>query len=232
MSQRGEPAFVTRARLTDPGVAVAARLVFAAPVPAILGGPAELVVLGGRGQGRAHRVLGGSVSVAVSARARCPVVVIRPLREGAPGRSTARVVVGLDGSQLSAPVLEFALRAAAQRGIGLTAVHACFPPGSSGHAGGGAATKETVAGATVATALAACRKRFPAVDVVSRLVDRPAGAAIVAESAGALAVVGSRGRVPCAGALSGSVSQDVLRHATSPVAVVRRTRARCELPQR
>jgi nucleotide-binding universal stress UspA family protein len=63
---------------------------------------------------------------------------------------------------------------------------------------------------------------YPDVEVRQRLVAAPAGPALVAESVGAALVVvgfGARGRLHRA--LYGSVRQEVLHSATSPVVIVR-----------
>jgi nucleotide-binding universal stress UspA family protein len=64
--------------------------------------------------------------------------------------------------------------------------------------------------------------RYPDV-TVSRVVarERPSDALVEAGDGAALLVVGSRGRGGFAGLLLGSVSRQVLQHATCPVAVVR-----------
>src|SRR4051812_36985 len=68
-----------RAQLVAPEVEVTTRLVSGGPVPALLGQRAGLIVVGSRGQSGVRRALAGSVSVAVSAHAQCPVVVVPPL---------------------------------------------------------------------------------------------------------------------------------------------------------
>jgi len=82
---------------------------------------AHLLVLGSRGRGTVRSLLLGSVSVAVTKGATCPVVVCRP-PHGAPGHG---VVVGADGTAESVPVIEFAFAFASARGLPVTVVH-CF----------------------------------------------------------------------------------------------------------
>ena len=76
-----------------------------------------MIVLGSRGHNAIASV--GSVSVAVSAHAHCPVVVVRG--EPAPG---APVVVGVDDSDCAQLALTFAFDQAAARGVSLRVVRA------------------------------------------------------------------------------------------------------------
>jgi nucleotide-binding universal stress UspA family protein len=82
---------------------------------------AHLVVLGSRGRGALRSRFLGSVSTTVTRHARCPVVVCRP--ESA-GRVRKGVLVGVDGTPESHPVLDFAFRAASERELPLTVLHA------------------------------------------------------------------------------------------------------------
>jgi nucleotide-binding universal stress UspA family protein len=207
-----------------PELEVVTRLVFGGPVPALLGQRAELVVVGSPGTSGLRGALAGSVPVAVSAHARCPVVVVPALREVAPGPSRARVVVGVDGSDLSSNAIAFALRAAAQRGVELTALHAWAPrpPADGSAVGDDRAAAQVTERHALDGALARWREWFPSVKITPRLVcDDPAHALAVESAGAALVVVGSRGRGHMSGALFGSVSQVVLREAHCPVAVVR-----------
>lgn len=213
-----------RAQVVAPEVEVTTCLVFGGPAPVILGQRAELVVVGSRGLGGLRGALAGSVSVTVSAHAACPVVVVPPLRDVAPGPSRARVVVGVDGSDLSGLAIGFALRATVRRGIGLTALHAWTPrpPADLGGLGDDETAAEAVERRRLDDALARWREWFPAVDIASKLLRGDPAHALAAESAGAaLTVVGSRGRGCMTGILFGSVSHTVLRNAHSPIAVVR-----------
>ena len=217
-----------RARTVASELVVTTRAVIGGPVAALTCQPAQLLVVGTCAPGPVRSALVGSVSVAVSSRAACPVVVVPPRREVAPGPSRARVVVGVDGTDLSAPAVGVALSAAVQRGIGLTAVHAWTPrpPADVGGIGDDWVAAEAVARHRLAAALTPWRRRFPDVDVrLTPVPDDPARA-LAEESAGAaLVVVGARGRGCLTGALFGSVSQAVLRHASCPAVVVRPTTA-------
>lgn len=83
---------------------------------------AATIVIGSRGRGPVASLLLGSVGVAVSKHAVCPVVVIRPRKTDATGDG---VLVGVDGSALDRPVVEFAFRIASLRALPLTVLH-CF----------------------------------------------------------------------------------------------------------
>jgi nucleotide-binding universal stress UspA family protein len=83
---------------------------------------AAMVVLGSRGRGPVRSLLLGSVGVAVSRHAGCPVVIHRP---GNPGLVRHGIVVGADATEHSRPTLEFAYRQASFRDLPLTVLH-CF----------------------------------------------------------------------------------------------------------
>ena len=208
----------TRARLCAPEVKITTELVVGAAEQALLQQThdAELVVVGSRGLGGFSGLLVGSVGVALAAHAPCPVIVVHPRPSRPP--TARRVVVGVDGSDHSAPAIRFAFQAAARRSARLAAVRAWSPPTSI-------FPELVVEGAErqlLLEALETDRQRFPDVDVEVKLVGDHAGRTLVEESRNAeLIVVGSRGRGGFQGLLLGSVSQAVLQHAECPVAVVR-----------
>ncbi|HYH32704.1 MAG TPA: universal stress protein [Pseudonocardia sp.] len=215
---------VSRARSVAPECRISARLVIGPPAQAILehARDAELVVVGNGRTGRLRRLLARSVGGQVVAHAGCPVAVVPAFHEVPPGPSAARVVVGIDARSTDAA--GYAFQAAEQRGIVLTAVHAWVPRGPAEPEG---AVDDTAAGEEAGRrllddALERWIDKFPGVRVEPRLVRGHAAHTLVAESAGAaLTVVGTRGRGCLRGALLGSVSRALLRHAHSPVAVLR-----------
>ena len=217
---------VNRARCVASDVDVRGQLVPAAGAPTLLAqcGAAELIVLGSRGLGGVRGLLAGSVGFRVAAHATCPVVVVGPMRPVAPGRSATRVVVGVDGTSLSDRAIDFAVRAATQRGVGLTAIHTWRPRAPADLEGvtDDWPLAEAAEWRALRDVLGRCRQRLDTADIELRLVQGRAQDVLVAESAGAaLLVVGSRGRGSVRAALLGSVSQAVLQHAGCPVAVIR-----------
>ncbi|MFI7427801.1 universal stress protein [Micromonospora sp. NPDC049836] len=214
---------VAEAAAVAPDLPVTGAVVDGAAVRVLLDEACQgaLLVLGNRGLGGFAGLLIGSVTVQVSTRAQCPVLVVR----GEP-RAAGPVVVGVDGSESAAAALGWAVEAAARRGAPLVAVHAwLYPtpvtPGDVlplGHdldalaADGQRLLAESVEGPAA---------RHPEVPVQQRLVrGSPAGALVEASRTAQLVVVGARGRGPLAGLLLGSVSHAVLHHAHCPVAVV------------
>ncbi|GAA0549289.1 universal stress protein [Paractinoplanes ferrugineus] len=106
---------VANARQTHPGVRTKISIERAGAAGTLIERSAEasLIVLGSRGHDDMTGVF-GSVSIAVSAQARCPVVVVRgEAPAGAP------VVVGVDGSAPARSALHFATELAAARSVPL-----------------------------------------------------------------------------------------------------------------
>ena len=207
---------VNEAADSHPGVPLRTELLDG-PAPLVLqerSSQASLIVLGSRGHGGFTGLLVGSTTVAVSAHARCPVVVVR----GTPDPA-APVVAGVDGSGPSRLALDLAVEQAATRGVALRVVRAWTPPGR-----GGDVDPEQVGGrerAEVEELLAGYRDGCPDLSAtVEMLSGNPSVALIEASRTAQLAVVGSRGRGGFRGLLLGSVSQQLLHHAECPVAVV------------
>ncbi|GAA2896068.1 universal stress protein [Pseudonocardia halophobica] len=217
-------AAVAAAREVAPGVEIE-REVRGGEAPVVLRTESEraaLVVVGTRGRGGFSGLLLGSVAVAVATHAECPVVVVRGT--SAPDGPIVVGVDGSDGGGENEAALGVAFEEASRRSVPLVAVHAWseavldpfLVP----------LLDRTVVQAEQEKALegrlAGWTAKYTGVDVRAVIVVDGAARELVDRSTGAaLVVVGSRGRGTVAGALLGSVSQAVLHHAASPVAVVR-----------
>jgi len=206
---------------THPRVAVTGEVV-GGSAPIILqerSREARLMVLGSRGHGGFAELLLGSTTVAVSAHAHCPVVVVRGVDEPAGGP----VVAGVDGSDGALLALRYAFEQASARGTGLRVVRAWVPPlprwRPVDYDLEEQATAERI---ELDELLGSWRAKYPQVEVAVDVVTGPAGKVMVDATRGAqLVVVGSRGRGGFRGLLLGSISQQLLHHAHCPVAVVR-----------
>jgi nucleotide-binding universal stress UspA family protein len=169
---------------------------------------AGLIVLGSHGHSAVTNLL-GSVSVAVTAHAHCPVVIVRGEPHG-----DAPVVVGVDGSPASESALAFAVQKASSWGVDLRVVRAWKPAGTHG----GVPPEDR---REFEEMLAGWREKFPGLTISGEaVVAHPAAVLPAAGSTAQLLVVGSRGRGPLRGILLGSVSQHLLRHSACSVAVV------------
>jgi nucleotide-binding universal stress UspA family protein len=180
---------------------------------------ASLIVLGSRHLASVGSVLLGSVSAAVSARAACPVVVLR----GPAGLAAehAAVVIGVDGHPASEGVIAFGFDYASRRSVPLRAVLCWHPDRLAEMMWRAEPPAPAHAQAWLSEALAGWREKYPDVVVHSGVVrDHPVAGLVTASTAQDLLVVGNRGRHALAGTLLGSVSQGVLHHATCPVALV------------
>jgi nucleotide-binding universal stress UspA family protein len=186
---------------------------------------AALVVVGHRGQdGYGGRLL-GSVAGRLAAHAHCPVVVVRPGREGA--AEPGGVLVGTDGSAASDAALGLAFEEADLRGAAVVALHAWQRPTPARQpevrpSAPDVAQSQTIQERRLQDWIRPWREKYPRVPVELRLAaDRPAPALLDAASGAELLVVGSRGHGGFAGLLLGSVSQQVIHRAACPVVVAR-----------
>jgi nucleotide-binding universal stress UspA family protein len=186
---------------------------------------AELVVVGSRGLGGFTGLMLGSVSSQLAAHSPCPVVVTRALtpHRGQPPGDT--VVVGVEDPDKSAATIEFALAEANRLTVPLAVVSAL--PHTSAIYGVPLADKEVdeevidTQRDLLAAAVREWQPKFPDVEIRDVLVrDTPAHALINSSKRARLVVVGARGSGGFAGLRLGSVSQQVLHHASSPVAIV------------
>jgi nucleotide-binding universal stress UspA family protein len=190
-------------RRIRPAVRTAISIAKGAAAPALIerSSAASLIVLGSVGHSSVAGRL-GSVSVAVSAHAHCPVVVVRGT-----AAATAPIVVGFDESEPAWSALAFAAEQAATRHVPLRIIHAR----RTGRA----------PAVTAGDLVAACRLDHPDLEISAETVAGRSAAALVRAAADAqLVAVGSRGRSALRGMLLGSVSQRLLRDSACPVAVV------------
>ena len=177
---------------------------------------AALVVLG-RHDGSAVRT--GAVLAHVSTRAACPVVAVPPT----PLPDEGDVVVGVDGSTVSAEAVAVAVEQAAGRGARLVAVLAVTPTFDAYVASPAVLEELRERGRRhLAESLAGQCDRHPDVEVVSAVhVADALPVLLAAAQDAALLVVGSHGRGALLRAALGSVSSSLLRTAPCPVVVVR-----------
>ncbi len=187
------------------------------PVPCLIecSREAAVLVLGSRQLASVASQLLGSVSGAVAARAHCPVVVMRGT-----SRPATPVLAGIDGSESSQPVLEFAFDHASRHGLGLDVLLA-WPPAYLDTFDVLETTIHPHAQAWLAEAVAGWRQKYPDVATTLTVVhDSPVPALLDRIADHGLVVVGTVGHRATVASLLGSVSQGVLHHSRCPVAVV------------
>jgi nucleotide-binding universal stress UspA family protein len=159
----------------------------------------------------------GSVGVAVTTHAHCPVVVVRGRAE-----ATAPVVTGVDDSPSSAATLGFAFEQAAAQDVPLRVIRA-WRPVTGLWEGTPMVTRSVTAEERQSfdELVAVWHDKYPQVELsVEAVVEHPAAALTLASTTAQLLVVGSRGRGTVKGMLLGSVSQHLLRHSACAIAVV------------
>lgn len=186
---------------------------------------AALLVVGSRRGETLKRIL-GSVSLAATRHAPCPVVVVRP-RTQEPDALSRRVVLGIDNTAASLEAAGFAFEYAALSGLPLAIVHGTadrLAKGSSvlgllaaGRERGLSVEEEL----SIAETIGGLPERYPEVEFheAHRTAD-PAEALLDESESAELVVVGAR-RLGAARALVlRSVSTALVEHAHCPVAVV------------
>ncbi|MEU2110896.1 universal stress protein [Streptomyces sp. NPDC019507] len=216
-----------RARRNAPSARLSSEVLHEDPAAALLGKGrnAFALVLGCRGLGDLAGLLLGSVSLAVSARADCPVVVVR----GRPAHRDARfrsVVVGVEDGEGSGTAVEFALREAHVRRCRLVAVHAwsvpfgglAEPPPPAGY---GVQALRRPPAQVLDDALRGSAERYANASVSRHVVEGPARQALLEAASDAdLLVVGARRRRGHLGLQLGLINHALLHHAPCPIAVV------------
>lgn len=178
---------------------------------------ARIVVVGSRRLTRAGEILStGSVTVPLSARADCPVAVVREPEHTA--ESPAHLIVGVDGSASSQAAVAFAVEEADLRRASVHAVWVwqrpvvAFGDEEAARAERGRLLAETITGWT---------DRYPDVEVTQEVRRGHPVEELARASTTALAVVvGRRGRGGYTGMRLGSVVHGLLHRAECPVITV------------
>jgi nucleotide-binding universal stress UspA family protein len=219
----------TRLTASAPEVTITGTLYPGTPASALLEAAerSSLVVVGSSGLDRVTEFILGSVTQQVVAHATCPVAVVPSKESEDPGLEAGRVVVGIDGSELSVDATRVAFEEASSRRAGLTLLHVWNAPNydtagvvvpdtfllEEAHSEELRAMAETVAG---------LGEKYPDVQVERRLKQgRPAKVLAESSKGAALVVVGSRGHGGFASLVLGSTSRSLLHHAECPVLVVK-----------
>ncbi len=227
---------MARVHRLAPEVKVAAASMPDEPVSVLLseGDSASMLVVGSRGRGPITGMLLGSVSLAVAARARCPVAVVRgpaPLDAGA----DAPVVLAVGETAASDAAARFAYEQAQRRGVPLLAVRAWRSPAPDVVFGHGELSYDPVEVAKAShqradmfldRTLRVIGEDYPSVRARRDAVEGPAHQMLVQAAEGAaLLVVGAQRRSgTVVGLQLGRVNHAVLHHSPCPVVVVPDTR--------
>ena len=187
-----------------------------------------MIVMGSRGLGGLSGMVMGSVSAAVVSHATCPVVVVREDNQLDEATKYGPVVIGVDGSDVSAKATEIAFAEADARGAELVAVHTWMDMQVQASLAGLAAAQqqwEVVEQEQIdmlTERLAPMVERYPDVEVRKVITrDRPVRALVESSEGAQLLVVGSHGRGGFKGMLLGSTSRALLQSAPCPMMVVR-----------
>ena len=188
---------------------------------------AVLVVLGSRGRGEISGLMLGSVSNAVAAHARGPVVIVP---KSVPADADGPIVVGVDAGDDGRVALKFAMERADEVGAPVTVVHAwgamrSWAQSDAAHAELAAAVQAS-SHELLDHVVAEASVDHP--DVVVTKVSKhgsPSGTLVELSRNARLVVVGSRGRGGFKGLLLGSTSRGVLHGSHAPVAIITAPRA-------
>jgi nucleotide-binding universal stress UspA family protein len=182
---------------------------------------ASLLVVGSRGRGPVRSRLLGSVGVAVTRQATCPVVVVRP---GNPARVRHGVLVGADGTQRSQAALDFAFREASLHRLPVTVLHAFWDLPSTiaaAHVADGEGEDLEAHRLLLAECVSGLQEKYPDVPVRTQLTrGRPDECLVRMAERMNMVVVGSHHGGAASEVLFGSVAASVVEHATCPVAVI------------
>ncbi|MFD0418704.1 universal stress protein [Streptomyces sp. NPDC127108] len=228
---------VDRVRAQSPQVRPTAAPIRRRPTEALVAeaDSAELLVLGSQGFGGLGGLLAGSVAMAVVARARRPVVLVRagfdavdehvPNGDGQTSAGTAHrpVALALDLTHDCHALLDFAFGAARYRNAPLHVVYAWRLPHAHAHAD--TAGEHDVASRDAEWALDSVldpwRDKHPDVTVHAEAEDtRPVHAVLRAAEHAGLLVLGRETRRGAAGGHTGHVTRMAIQHVGCPIAVV------------
>jgi nucleotide-binding universal stress UspA family protein len=196
---------------------------------------AVLLVVGSRGRGAMRSALLGSVALHCATHASCPVVVVHPAAPDA--EPSARIVVGVDGSEGSRAALAAAVEEAARTGAEVEAVATyvesdywtdlstiVVPSVEAIRSDLEQRTQQLV---DDVLARPPGRPDVPRPAVRTSVAEGPAGEVLIQRArTAAQLVVGSRGRGAFRGLLLGSVALHCAMHAPCPVMVVHPRRSR------
>lgn len=219
-------AAVERVRERAPTVRVSSEVMPQEASAALIdkGRNAFALVLGSRGLGGLAGMLLGSVSLAVAARADCPVVVVR--RTAEPDGRFGSIVVGVEEGEGSDTAVRFAIREAHVRRCRLVAVHAwsrhlgasTTPQAPSWYA---LQAQRRLPAQVLDDAIRGASEQYEHVVVSRRVIEGPARQALLeAASEADLLVVGARRRHGHPGLQLGLINHAVLHHAPCPIVVV------------
>lgn len=210
--------------LTDGGLSTDVVLASGPRVPAILEAAQDAcaLVVAPRPAG-AWKLVVGSTTTGLAARADCPVYCVPAEADDAAPRRN-RVVVGVDGSPVSGAVLDAGFAAADLRRAEVVLAHAWRPSGQYDTViGGRAFVREWVdtVERELAELSAGHREKYPDLKVRLELrYQRPALALVELAHRADLLVVGRRGHGAPLGLLLGSTVRAVIRAEVCPVEVV------------
>jgi nucleotide-binding universal stress UspA family protein len=216
-----------RAHRRHPEVKVSTEVVPDEAMSALLreGHTAFALVIGVRGHGELTGLLLGSVSLAVAARAACPVIVVRGDEAGRSG-THERILLGAGEPAVGEEAVRFAFREAEARKCALDVVRAWRCPAHETAddpllAGDPAHRHEERASALLDALLQHPMADHPGVRVRRSTVEGPARRVLLNRTAAAdLVIVGARRRTGHFGLQLGRVAHTLLHHADCPVAVV------------
>ncbi|MFC4997106.1 universal stress protein [Dactylosporangium cerinum] len=214
-------------RMWQPGIKVTTATWQCNPTAALIerSRHAALIVVGSRGQGGFSALRIGSVGAQLSGHARCPVLVVHHAdRWAAPAAALpqhGRIVVGADGSVPAAHALEHAFLEATLRRTPLTVMRAWQAPHHRHGRTPDLAQIQAAEEQHLAADVEPWAAKFPDVAVDLRTERGNAAAVLLAAGQDAIMVVlGARGRDGFDALRLGSVTQQVLHHATGAVLIV------------